>query len=253
MDTFLEEKKESIENTESISYNLHLVLFTDSNEMYERWFPDLREGFFQFADQQELSFLSVVTQEGQWYVQCKEPAYIVNVPVAEKHHTQLGSNQTLIISAENHTYRLYVSKVLRNNMVYHNYMVEEGTEISIGSQHGNDICCASPYISRNHAILRYSSDGWVFWDCVSLNGTYVNGVRCDNALLHLGDVVYIMGLRIIIGTNYISVNEDTGRLDLSHKLFPVIQQQSDTNLYVRDDRGICGILSELCPTGRSGW
>lgn len=235
MNTFSENKKQGVGNTQDTHVNLHLVLSTDTNEMYERWFPDIIEGFFPFTDRPELSFLNIVAQEGQWYAVCKDPAFFRNVPVTETKKTCLERNQTLIIESDNKTYRLYVSKVQHKDMVYHNYAVDKGADISIGSQYGNDICCESPYVSRNHAVLRYSVDGWSVWDCNSLNGTYINGVRRASAVLSIGDVVYIMGLRIIIGTNFVSVNDDTGKITVSRKLKPMIRERSKFEPYGQVD------------------
>ena len=43
-------------------------------------------------------------------------------------------------------------------------------------------------------------------DLGSSNGTFVNRERISNAELELGDVIYIMGFKIIIGTDFIAYN-----------------------------------------------
>lgn len=234
MGTFYEQKNGFSENTSGNSFSLHLVLFSDADEMYELWLPAVSEGIYYFADLQEHSFLSVAAKEGQWFAICKEPACFRNVAVTHQHGVLLVENQTLFIEFENRTYRLYVSKASKEFMVCHNYSVCRGTEISIGSLPGNDIYCSDPHISRNHAMLIYSEKGWYFWDCDSLNGTYVNGMKRNNSMLNLGDVIRIMGLRIIIGTSFLSISDDTGTVTVSQKLQRISSAENRAYEYTRE-------------------
>lgn len=47
---------------------------------------------------------------------------------------------------------------------------------------------------------------WTIQDNNSTNGTYVNNTRIGLDTLVPGDTIYIMGLRIIIGNDFISIN-----------------------------------------------
>ena len=47
------------------------------------------------------------------------------------------------------------------------------------------------------------------------NGVYVNGHRQSFKPLRLGDEVFIMGLRIIVGVNYLALNNATGRVKIN--------------------------------------
>lgn len=51
-------------------------------------------------------------------------------------------------------------------------------------------------ISRRHAQLRRTDDGWEILDLGSTNGTWVNGWRVERAALNPGDVVHLGEVRV---------------------------------------------------------
>lgn len=66
----------------------------------------------------------------------------------------------------------------------------EGT-LSVGRDATSDIFLDDVTVSRTHATLQQQDATWLIQDSGSLNGTYVNGVRCREQLLRAGDVVNI--------------------------------------------------------------
>jgi pSer/pThr/pTyr-binding forkhead associated (FHA) protein len=61
--------------------------------------------------------------------------------------------------------------------------------LSIGRQPGNDMVLDDPLISRRHAEVRRTPQGWQLVDLNSSNGTFVNGRRVTSATLAPGDVI----------------------------------------------------------------
>ena len=67
-----------------------------------------------------------------------------------------------------------------------------------GRHPDSDIFLDDVTVSRKHARLRRTeSDGYVVRDAGSLNGTYVNRERIDEAALHTGDEVQIGKFRLV--------------------------------------------------------
>ncbi len=64
-----------------------------------------------------------------------------------------------------------------------------GTEVTIGREQGNDVVIADISVSRHHARFRRAAEGWFISDAGGGNGTRVNGLAVEEALLHDGDVV----------------------------------------------------------------
>jgi pSer/pThr/pTyr-binding forkhead associated (FHA) protein len=56
-----------------------------------------------------------------------------------------------------------------------------------------DIVIADPAVSRLHARLEKSGEGWVIVDLESRNGTKVNGESVREKILNPGDVIQIGG------------------------------------------------------------
>ena len=58
----------------------------------------------------------------------------------------------------------------------------------IGRERGCDIRVPDPLVSRRHALVWRSGDGWAIEDLGSHNGLYVNSRRCEGmARLRAGD------------------------------------------------------------------
>lgn len=63
--------------------------------------------------------------------------------------------------------------------------------ITVGRDPESDIFLNDMTVSRSHAVFEVVDDAVKVRDSGSLNGTYVNGVCCDAAVLTDGDIVQI--------------------------------------------------------------
>ena len=106
-------------------------------------------------------------------------------------------------------YALYAQEFTPKMNVFRNYKIKGAADITIGRTPQNDICYMNALTSRNHAVLSYLEDmGWEIRDNGSTNGTFINGRYVQESSLNIGDVIYIMGLRIVIGCGFLSVNQN---------------------------------------------
>lgn len=64
-------------------------------------------------------------------------------------------------------------------------------ELTIGRDPVCDIFLNDITVSRRHAVLELTGDEVSITDSGSLNGTYVNGVSVDRAVLRTGDAVQV--------------------------------------------------------------
>lgn len=69
--------------------------------------------------------------------------------------------------------------------------------LSIGRDPGNDVVIADALVSRRHAEIIFSGQGYVLRDCNSSNGSLVNGDRVSERSLHDGDVVWLGASRLL--------------------------------------------------------
>ena len=70
-------------------------------------------------------------------------------------------------------------------------------EVAAGRHPDSDIFLDDVTVSRKHATFVVQGGGYVVRDAGSLNGTYVNRERIDEAPLHQGDEVQIGKFRLV--------------------------------------------------------
>jgi hypothetical protein len=71
-------------------------------------------------------------------------------------------------------------------------------ELSIGRAGECDLVLDEPTVSRHHAVLRRTPEGWAVRDVGSTNGTRVNGWRVEEAALRVGDELTIGSSRFVV-------------------------------------------------------
>lgn len=106
-------------------------------------------------------------------------------------------------------------------------------EVTIGRDASNVISCASQFMSAHHAVLSYDEGSFSIKDCGSANGVYVDSKRVSkNEVVRLasGSVVSILGLRIVIGHGFISLNNPQNSLSIKNDSAFVEYHQSDEGL-----------------------
>lgn len=73
----------------------------------------------------------------------------------------------------------------------------DDVEVSAGRHPDSDIFLDDVTVSRKHAVFIGSDEGYSVRDAGSLNGTYVNRERIEEARLHTGDEVQIGKFRLV--------------------------------------------------------
>jgi hypothetical protein len=72
----------------------------------------------------------------------------------------------------------------------------ENPSTAIGRHPDSDIFLDDITVSRRHVVVEHDGDGYTLRDVGSLNGTYVNRARVDEATLQYGDEVQIGRYRL---------------------------------------------------------
>lgn len=95
------------------------------------------------------------------------------------------------------------------------YLVSGDIVLNIGRSGDNQIVIANDYVSATHAQLVYKNGKWIISDKNSSNGTYVNGKRVNQCELNIGDVIYIMGVLIVVGNKLIAINNPDSKVKVN--------------------------------------
>jgi pSer/pThr/pTyr-binding forkhead associated (FHA) protein len=77
------------------------------------------------------------------------------------------------------------------------FALGDGT-IRLGRHPDSEIMLDDITVSRRHASITRTADGYVVTDAGSLNGTYLNQERIDQALLHHGDELQVGKFRLVL-------------------------------------------------------
>lgn len=80
--------------------------------------------------------------------------------------------------------------VVKGPNIGDSYTVDDG-EIALGRDPISEIFLNDITVSRKHAIIELVDEKFMIKDVGSLNGTYINGVRLDEAVLNHGDQLQI--------------------------------------------------------------
>ena len=125
---------------------------------------------------------------------------------------------------------IYTEPVTADRQRFSKYtLFQNSVELNIGRGPENDIVFINKFVSVNHAKILYSAGRFTVTDLGSTNGTYVNEQRIRNAKeLRPGDVVYIAGMKIIIGSRFIAVNNPDGKVSITtDSLMPYEAQKAE--------------------------
>jgi pSer/pThr/pTyr-binding forkhead associated (FHA) protein len=68
----------------------------------------------------------------------------------------------------------------------------------LGRHPDSEIILDDITVSRRHAAIERTDEGYVVTDAGSLNGTYVNQERIDRAVLHHGDELQVGKFRLVL-------------------------------------------------------
>ena len=128
---------------------------------------------------------------------------------------------------EHDTYEyLFVEPVTEDRKQYTKYLVKAARDIYIGRGQSNQIHFQNIVVSSTHARLVKEGTSWVIYDEKSTNGIYVNNNRISGSMtLHAGDIIYIMGLKIIIGNGFWAMNNPDQLVKLDSGIFSPLQRE----------------------------
>lgn len=111
-----------------------------------------------------------------------------------------------------------------DRQIYTKFITPSNISITVGRNEKSDICYNNLSVSGSHATLLCVNGAWHIKDEKSTNGTFANAQRVIDSDLYYGDVIYIMGLRIIVGLGFIAINNPDGKVTVDEKLKRVVSQ-----------------------------
>ena len=135
----------------------------------------------------------------------------------------------LKINTDNEYVILYSSPTIDNEIL--KLRVNGNKEVLIGTDTKAEIYYNSPLVSKQQSKLIYNNGTWIIQDLNSKYGTYVNNISISTKQLEYGDIIFIMGLEIIVMKDTLILNNIPNCLRIDNTSFetvgPIIQKQTE--------------------------
>lgn len=180
--------------------------------------PEKVGGQYWLQDDNELGksfdLISIEGVNGQWILKSNKNARVINSNQESLKSIILEPMNFYALKLANSQENafLFTEPITNNRQCYKKYMVKEGYNLLIGRSERNDIVFNNKFVSSTHAKLVLYKNQWTITDLNSANGTFVNSYRVTNKILVPGDVIYIFGLKIILGNGFIAINNPDGQV-----------------------------------------
>ncbi|MBQ6135641.1 MAG: type VII secretion protein EssC [Bacilli bacterium] len=209
-----------------------IVRLIKKRKIYNFFLPIKVSGNYWITDKDYYgntrNLINVEESDGEWKIKSDFETKIM-----------LGDKE--VESAILKDYGIYLLKINTDNeyvMLYCSPSIEKGIsklkvsdqkEIIIGSDSRAEIFYNYPMVSKQQAKLIYNNGVWTIEDLNSKYGTYVNNVAITKRQLEYGDMIFIMGLKIIIMKDTLIVNQIPNYLRVNESSFQsvgiVVQKQ----------------------------
>lgn len=228
-----ENQQATIENTAEPT-SIHAILIEKDVGMCELWLPTTIEGKYTFPNAE--GSICIIADGQRWKACVYNGGYFAVVdptgraaPV-QKQEIFLQSNSLNVAYVGNKIYSLYLEDDSDAGKVFMPYYLEKNMDIFIGREAACDIQYCNHFVSREHAVMKYTGEKLLIADRNSANGVYVNGKRIQTTELQLGDVVHILGLCIVVGAGYITMNKANQCRIMSKRVIPLDKKSGMTYL-----------------------
>lgn len=156
-----------------------------------------------------VDYISIIGEEDRWVLYDSKNVGIYDEIALNKEKLLLepGKGYLLYDKSTGEELFMLVNLLTSGNGYFEKYHVEEGQEISIGRKDENSISYGNEFLDekdiRKIVVLK---DKMIIEDKVNMSKTFVNHQRVEKYELKPGDLIFIIGLKIIIGKGFIAVN-----------------------------------------------
>ena len=193
------------------------IIIIKNNKLSYFFLPGKVYGNYWIKDEHNKNLINIEASNNQWVLRSNDEVKIIN--------KDMYLDSVFLIDYvfcnlkkldEKEPFMVYCCPTLDKSNIY--LSVQNNTTISIGTSENNDIIYNDPNVSENHCQIAYVNNQWIF-NSKDTNITFINKELAKNKNLTSGDIIFIMGLKIIIGTNFIAVNNPDNKVQLNQNIF----------------------------------
>lgn len=186
-----------------------IIRLIKRTKIYNFHLPTTVQGNYWITDLDNLgnvrNLVNVEEDNGAWRLKSNfETKIVVNNQELDSVILREYSLYFLRINSDNSYILLYCSPSVDASIS--KLKVKGDCQVIIGNSPDCQISYNYPLVSKAQAALTYSNSNWYIEDLGSKYGTYVNNELTQKKHLDHGDIIFIMGLKIIVLDNTIIIN-----------------------------------------------
>lgn len=212
-----------------------LISFTLPQKIYgSYWIIDVDD------DNEEKKIINIQEEDGKWVAYSNKSVSIINNNQSIT-KTVLEAYNFFLLKLKNQEGYLILYVAPLNDPTKKNYLVANNTNITIGSTNDNTIAYRNKLTSKHHINLEYKNNTWFIEDMNSQNGTFVNNKAIKPSQkrpLNHGDIIFIMGLKIIVLGNQLTINNPLNSVTVNQTILKEKTMEQQTELIETDDEDL---------------
>ena len=221
-----------------------LVTLIGKNVLYKLKLPTKKTGNYWITDDDGKKLINIVGKNNEWQMYSNEQVKILNPQsIKSLNISKIAKDIMNIIKGvkliERNIY--YISLASNPNMLYillcepiyeKNYIhikTSNFQEITIGKSLACDIVYNNSLINEKQAKIFYSNGKLMLENYDTNYGIFLNDMPVSNRLklLFNGDVIFIMGLRIVVVGNNFFINNPFNRVTYNQRKFQLIENHQN--------------------------
>ncbi len=208
-----------------------IVRLIKKKKIYNFTLPTKIAGNYWITDNDYLgnvrNLINVEEDNGRWKIKSDFETKIMSGEMeVESAYLKDYSLYFLKINTDNEYVILYCSPTVDKES--YRLRLRDKKELLIGNYGKAPICFNFPLVSREHAKLTYNDGVWIVQDLNSKYGTYVNSIAITARQLQYGDIIFIMGLKIIVLKDTLIINNIGSNLSIDNNYLESISSIAQT-------------------------
>ena len=212
------------------------ILLIKNNRLYNYKLPNKVKDSFWITDVDSFNnirnLVNIVAVNDKWVLKSNYETQIVS-PDRTYDEVPLVEYNFYTIKCQNERDYYYIYAMPNVDNSYISYNVNGNGSLLIGKDVSNNIICDHVLINNVHARLDYQDGLWRILDNNSNFGVYVNNKRIIGSYaLKCGDIVFIAGLKIIVMSDFLMVNNINDKVHVNSQ---ILSPKEEIKQFINDE------------------
>ena len=193
------------------------VLLVMGNKIIKTMLPKKIYGDYWITDSNiDDKIINIEEENGRWKVKSNSDYQLIdsNQKQIESMYLENYAINYVRVSKTNDIYLLYSAPIFDETIKYLN--ISNYKEITIGKNNNCDITYKNSLVSDAHAKIILDNGKWKIVDLNSKLGVFVNSLRIKETKLDYGDIIFILGLKIVILKDRIIINNPNNMVNFNN-------------------------------------